>query len=640
MRGPLTDKYRLRNPQESGSNNLSDGEQLEEDMFEDSSDEAPSAQGSPPPAQAAAGPQDPTVVAAAALEAEQNEVEQSSIGPPSQGKGLRQGKVLVPNSEGPGHFVMGSKQRGEDDSDDGDSDGEASEKELGPEEEVVAPGRSARATSSSEDPSSDGDDSNPCPHMHQLPPREPGTGTGDEDTRTAGHYKAQLSALPFLHLQVIASAFQAFPFPPLLSLLVNNRGGIDYSKLSAGDVNRNVLLCFAKNRDRNISPISGDIHVLLHSFSYHPDGGCENDHMTSLCGSDTSLFAGKFEVRQMTTADCELILEWLDQNITFDPSGEGALAEGKRTILEELGKVPLHGNFKQLAEWVESKTWNESGTAKLHEEAIRIIQEVRAGGMEADEARISLRRVLLVVIPYQLKMACAVLDGVHRMAAVLCTSTGACPQNMEQEPRNQVDHFTNSLCSTEPDGSGMGVASTSTGEDPVDINTQVTLVDWGGQETLNSEVLDVMRNKSKKLQEYACSGDEHTAKSVIDGIMICLVERLAEGPGCLFVFDPSNEDPVGSALTSEQESPKPNRQERVVQIDNFLHSINISPEIRQAHLDSIQGKKNWGVLHELFLQTLHGVVGRAHGKTHQNSSDGFLRRELKSVGGVTRQSAG
>ena len=63
--------------------------------------------------------------------------------------------------------------------------------------------------------------------------------------------------------------------------------------------------------------------------------------------------------------------------------------------------------------------------------------------MDADEGRISLRRVLLAVIPYQLKMECAVLDGVHRMAAVLCASTGACPQSMEAEPRNQVHHFTN-----------------------------------------------------------------------------------------------------------------------------------------------------------------------------------------------------
>ena len=118
--------------------------------------------------------------------------------------------------------------------------------------------------------------------------------------------------------------------------------------------------------------------MLLHSFNYYPHGGCVNDQITSLCGSDTSLFAGKFEVRQMTTADCERILEWLAPNFTFDPDGEGALAEGKRTILEELGKVPLHGNFQQMARWFENKTWNEPGTAALAEEARRIIQQVRA----------------------------------------------------------------------------------------------------------------------------------------------------------------------------------------------------------------------------------------------------------------------
>ena len=425
-----------------------------------------------------------------------------------------------------------------------ESGGEASKEEHWSEVEL-APGRSGSATSSSEDPSSE----NPCPYMHQLPPLgEPGTGPGDEDTRTAGRYKAHLSALPLLQLQLIASVPKAEAFPPLLSLPVNNRGCIDCSKLSAGEGKRNVLLCFAENRARDISPISGDIHVLLHSFTYHPDGGCASDLITSLCGSDSCLFAGKFEVGQVTTADCGRMLEWLAPNLPYDPGGQGALAEGKRTILEELGKVPLYGTFGQLAEWFERKTWNEPGTAELCGEATGIIQEVHDGAVVADEGRISLRRVLLAVIPYQLKMACAVLDGVHRMAAVLCASIGACPQNTEADTRTQVRSFTRGLCSTGSDGSGMGFADT--GGEPVDINTQVTLVDWGGEEPLNSQVLEVMRKKSKKLQEYACSGDEHTAKSVIDKIMSCFVERLDEGPGCLFVSDPSMDNPMGSALRS------------------------------------------------------------------------------------------
>ena len=133
----------------------------------------------------------------------------------------------------------------------------------------------------------------------------------------------------------------------------------------------------------------------------------------------------------------------------------------------------------------------------------------------------------------------------------------------------------------------MGFADT--GGEPVDINTQVTLVDWAGEEPLNSQVLEVMRKKSKKLQEYACSGDEHTAKSVIDKIMSCFVERLDEGPGCLFVSDPSMDNPMGSALRSVQESPRLNRQERLLQVDKFLQSANISPEMRAAYLDSIKG---------------------------------------------------
>ena len=100
-----------------------------------------------------------------------------------------------------------------------------------------------------------------------------------------------------------------------------------------------------------------------------------------------------------------------------------------------------------------------------------------------------------------------------------------------------------------------------------------------------------MRNKSKKLQDFACSGDEHTAKSVIDRIMFHLVERQGEGPDYLFGSDPDNDDPMGRALRAEQVPPRPNQRERLVQVENFLRGTNISPEIREAHLRSIQGKK-------------------------------------------------
>ena len=80
----------------------------------------------------------------------------------------------------------------------------------------------------------------------------------------------------------------------------------------------------------------------------------------SLCGNDTSLFAGKFEVRQMTTADCERMLVWLAPNFTFDLAGEDGLVTGKKMTVEQLGKLPLYGKFEKMEQWFESKNWNES----------------------------------------------------------------------------------------------------------------------------------------------------------------------------------------------------------------------------------------------------------------------------------------
>ena len=113
-------------------------------------------------------------------EEEEETVEESPgklLPPPNQGEQL-------PRQE---HLIMNHHFREIADSGQGlpplESGGEASKKELGSEEELAS-GRSGSLTSSSEDPSSDGDDSNPRPHMRQLPPlREPGTGTG---TRTPG----------------------------------------------------------------------------------------------------------------------------------------------------------------------------------------------------------------------------------------------------------------------------------------------------------------------------------------------------------------------------------------------------------------------------------------------------------------------
>ena len=145
-------------PQESGLNYSSDdasssseetiqkrrrhGKQLGGGMLENLSGEASAA---PAPQLPPACRQDPALVADAALEAERDEAEQSSIGPPSQGKQQR-GKVLGPKVGGTGYVVVGAEdpsesadrvpdleKRGGDDSDhnDDDSDG-GGDSESGP----------------------------------------------------------------------------------------------------------------------------------------------------------------------------------------------------------------------------------------------------------------------------------------------------------------------------------------------------------------------------------------------------------------------------------------------------------------------------------------------------------------------------
>ena len=452
------------------------------------------------------------------------------------------------------------------------------------------------STASSEDASGAGDDSEPAPHMHQPPLlREPSTVAGDEDVRRAQRFDVVLSALSLLLLQLIESPCEANAFPHMLSLPVNNRVKIDPAKLTSPFEKRNILLRFIENRNRDIPPISGDIHVVLFSFSYNPDGGLRSD-LTSLCTHDSSQLASKFNVKEMTTDDCERILKWLDGS-TVEHEGEGALEQGKRMILEKLGNVPLYGTSEMMAKWFSSKLWNNPGAEELAQQARQTIQQMSDGVIDDDVARLALRNTIVKMFPYQTQMACAPLDGVHRMATVLCASTGACPPGTGAELRLKLIRFTKSLTSTRPDGSGMGVPSTdNSNEVTIDVNTPpLSLFDWGGQRRLSSELFQALRKKSQRIQEYACSADGHTAKSVIGSIMSSFVEKLDEGPGCLF-----DSDPMDSALAGWQDPAKPNDDQKKAQVEAFLGDVTtrIPEGVRRDHLKSLRdswaSQKNWG----------------------------------------------
>ena len=69
-------------------------------------------------------------------------------------------------------------------------------------------------------------------------------------------------------------------------------------------------------------------------------------------------------------------------------------------IVEQLGKLPLCGTFKQMADWFKSKRWNAPGTDELSGAASQIIQQVGAGDMGEDVGKISLRRVFHAIVSY------------------------------------------------------------------------------------------------------------------------------------------------------------------------------------------------------------------------------------------------
>ena len=448
--------------------------------------------------------------------------------------------------------------------------------------------RNGNSTSSRGDPSDDDLDLDSPGYMRQPPPlKDPRTSAGDEDNRPAHRFTVVLSALPLLQLQ----SPEASAFPNILSLPVNNRGSIDHAKLTSRSEKSNVFLRFIQTRTKDVSPISGNIHVVLFSFRYDPDGGCNSSQLQSLCTVDSNESAGKFHVRGMTTEDCARVLKWLLPDGNFDPDSVGALVEGKRMILEQLGKLPVHGSFDQMEEFFREKTWDKPGAEELAQQARKIIEGRHELGDE--NARLTLRRTFLKMIPYQLEMACAVLDGMHRMIAVLWASVGACPSGMDRGLRTNAQMFTGSLRSTKSDGSGMGVPSTDHSESTVDINTQLVLVDWE-QQTLDSAVFKAMRDRSRALQEHDSSGDEHTAKSVIEKITSHFVAKLDELPtGCLFGSD--DDCPMARALVATQNPARPSPEQRYNQVREFLHGTEIPEGIREAYLKSIEdNKKNCG----------------------------------------------
>ena len=206
---------------------------------------------------------------------------------------------------------------------------------------------SVHSTSSSEDHSGDDPDLD-CPHMDQAPPFKEGrTSVGDEDSTPAHSFTVTASVFPLLQLQ----SPEASAFLDILSLPLNNRGSIDFSKLVSRSEDSTILLRFTQNRNKNVSPISGSVHVVLFSFSYNPSGGCSSDQLKSLCTVGRSQSEGKFDVRGMTTKDCARILKWLDPESTFDTDGRGDLVEGKRLTLEQLGKLPVYGSSDQMEDF-------------------------------------------------------------------------------------------------------------------------------------------------------------------------------------------------------------------------------------------------------------------------------------------------
>ena len=444
---------------------------------------------------------------------------------------------------------------------------------------------------------SDSDPRPPQPHMRQAPPsRERRSSVDDEDIASAERFTVSLSALPLLLLQSARSPSNAaLPFD-ILSPPVNSRHGIDHAKLVSSDVQHNILLRYIQNRSKGSSPIGSNIHGVLFSFTHDPTGECSSNPLKSLCTVDGKQSGGKFDVRGMTADDCARILKWLDPTSTPAVDG-GDLLEGKTLILEKLGKLPLHGSFDQMGKKFQEKTWDKPGTEELVAQARKIIEGEHE--FEGEHfRRITLWKILLKMIPYQLQMACAVVDGMHRMTTVLCASVGACPPDLDPDLKTSVRVFTNGLMSTEEDGSGMVIPSTGSSGAIVDINTQLVLVDWQprGEEAFDSAFFKAMSDKSRALQDNDSSGDEHTARSVIHAIMCLFGEKLPQlKTGCLFrtkgrLFLSADDDcSMAKAFAAKQAKARPEPRVRYNQVKAFLEgSTALDEGIREAYLRRIE----------------------------------------------------
>ena len=176
--------------------------------------------------------------------------------------------------------------------------------------------------------------------------------------------------------------------------------------------------------------------------------------------------------------------------------------------------------------------WDQPGAEELAKQAKEIIEQKPGSHVHGDKnrSRLILWRILLNIIPYQFQVACAAVDGMHRVITVLCASGGICPPQTDPELITCARAFTDGLKNTKEDGSRMGMERndpTGDGETITNINTQLALVEWQpGGTTFDSAFFKVMEDKSRILQEIDSSGDKHTAKNVIVKIMNQCIEKL------------------------------------------------------------------------------------------------------------------
>ena len=147
-----------------------------------------------------------------------------------------------------------------------------------------------------------------------------------------------------------------------------------------------------------------------------------------------------------------------------------------------------------------------------------------------------------------------------------------------------------------------------------------------------------MKEKSKKIQEFTCSGDEHTARSVISRILSLYVERRDQGPGHLFGSDPDEGNPAGKALRAEGHIKNRSEQQRRDRLQAFFRDVKIPEKETAEYLDAV---KDWGKCHVNYFARIYvsfwlSALARQIKKVLTN----FFQRQPRTVGVVARQSAG